>query len=119
MKAKKERRCLNCGKIIKDDPRDKVHNPSEIKVCIECTIKLIGKLTQPPRIEILTEEEKCFISDLYMNKQLSGKQIVAGFNEKFGWIPSASNINKYKLYIQKIEIESNIKKKISSRKREK
>ena len=91
----KEYRCLYCRKIIKDDPRgDRATN-----VCIKCTIELTSSLARHENItRRLTEEEKRFIADQYQNKDKSGQQIVIAFKEKFGWIPSASEINKYRNY---------------------
>lgn len=89
----KEYKCLYCEKIIKNDPR------KNAKVCIRCTAKIIGSLTRPNNMDSkLTEEEKIFIADLYQNKDKSGLQIMKAFKEKFGWIPSASEINKYQNY---------------------
>ena len=91
----KEYICLFCGKRIKDDPRGE----RATKVCIECNIELISSLARPKKItRRLTKEEKSFIADQYQNKDKSGQQIIIAFNEKYGWIPSASEINKYKNY---------------------
>ena len=51
----------------------------------------------------LSEEERRFISHLYMNEGLSVKQIIKRFSDKYGRIISATVIGKYRNYLEKIE----------------
>ena len=53
----------------------------------------------------LTEDERVFISDCFLNKKLTGKRIIQEFKDKFEWKPSASVINKYQNYLERREEE--------------
>lgn len=53
----------------------------------------------------LDEEQKKFISDQFLNKKNTGKQIIEAFKEEFGFVPSASVVNKYQYYLENIEEE--------------
>ena len=81
--------CLNCGRIIKDDHRE---NP---KVCIKCTSGLIDSLSPPKNDRELTKEEIKFVEDQFTDEDKLGFQVLQAFNEKFGWFPNSSTINKY------------------------
>ena len=89
-----EYRCLYCGELIKNDPRENA------KVCIKCTTELIRKhsLSLFDEERRLTKEQKRFIAEQYQNKDKSEQQIVLAFKEKFGWFLSFSEIDKYKNY---------------------
>ena len=59
----------------------------------------------------LTEEQRKFISDQFLNKKKSGKQIIEAFKEEFGFMPSASVINKYQYYSETVneDVEDEVK----------
>lgn len=46
----------------------------------------------------LNEEQKRFISTLFLEEKLSGKQIIEKFQEKYDRVPSASVINRWQYY---------------------
>lgn len=46
----------------------------------------------------LTEEQRKFISSNFIDEKKTGKKIIEEFGEKFGFIPSAATINKYRYY---------------------
>lgn len=53
-----------------------------------------------PRV---SDEQKRFISSKFMDEKKTGKEIIEEFQQKFGYIPSASVINKYQYYNETVE----------------
>ena len=51
----------------------------------------------------LDEEQKKFISSQFLDEKLTGKKIIEAFKDKFGFVPSASVVNKYQYYNEIIE----------------
>lgn len=60
----------------------------------------------------LTEEQKLFISNAYNVERKAGKKIREEFQEKYGFEPAASTINKYQNYKEiKDEVEGESQEK--------
>ena len=66
----------------------------------------------------LSDEQKKFISAKYLDEKKQGKEIINLFNDEYGFMPSASTINKYLNYNEIIEEAKVVKPKKEEEKAE-